>query len=151
MRRMTVTAAVQHGRQFVHPHDEAGFLQHFPGNVLARRKVHVGPAPGQRPAALVNHFPHQQDAAIAKRRAADIDLRRRIALLGGEQRLDARRLATAMRRHRTRRERAQRVVTLAIIGVLGKLQPDLRDRLHLPRPLQPVRFRHSPSSSTWPC
>ena len=60
---MPLAAAIPRRGQFHDARLVATFLAHFLQRVLGRRQVHIRPAAGQRPAALVGRFAHEQQPA----------------------------------------------------------------------------------------
>ena len=143
---VTLPGAVPQRGELQHPDRVAALLQRFLGRVFRRRAVHVGPAARQGPAPAVGRLAHHQQAlARVEHGGADVDLRRRVTGLAGEQFRDPLDRRVGPRREHFRGERAQRLVALAVIGVAREGQAGLGDRLQLAGPGQPIGFvaRHA--------
>ncbi len=88
-RWMSLPRSVPRRGKRAHLHPVTAFLLRFLDDVFGRSEVHVCPTTGHRPAVATGNLPHHQQAAVCvEDRAAHVDLRRRVALLRREQRLD---------------------------------------------------------------
>ncbi len=149
-RWMSLPRSVPRRGKLAHLPPVTAFLLRFLDDVFGRSEVHVCPTTGHRPAVATGNLPHHQQAAVCvEDRAAHVDLRRRVALLRREQRLDPVERLRRVRGHDPGCERTQRLAVFAVASIGLESEPCPGDRLEFPRPGQPVRIGPGGPAPCW--
>ena len=138
---MALPRTVPYGGEFRGPNAIAGFLEHFTLHRLGWGLVHLGPAAGEGPAAVINGLPHQKDAARGiEHRTANADLGGGVTGFGREQVLDADDFGAGVCRHDARGEGAEGAIAFGVVRVFGEGQSGLCRGLDFAGPDKPIRL-----------